>query len=277
MPVVFLVAIAPLVVVRQLVRSLLQLIRPRSELRADMTLSVVTELTDPLRFVIGAIAILLSPNRDRAASLRAICAFLVLVAAASVPVVGGAVKGTGDPLVYALAGFAAGIFTLIPDRVAELRNRGKIRRNGYPMGMKTVLVGIEYLIVIAVALLIGFASLGGPLDHTFWRGVTWGVGTVAFADLVTVSDCILIGGSGVIPKLRSKARPIPEAPSQAVPDPAVSSELSAVPGGPENEPQRSGPIAQARQALLDAVSETGATEQESALAERGETGGGGQT
>jgi hypothetical protein len=241
MPQTLVVAIAgPLVVLRQLGQSLARLLPRGKTLAGELTSSVIKELTDPVRFVIGAFFIAFSPERDKSWFLRTLFAVLVLVAAAAPPLAGGLVKGTGDPLVYAAAGFTAGIFTLIPDRVAELREHKKIREGKYPIKIKTFLVGVEYVIVFLVVVLAAVPFLGGPLDHMFWRGVAWGVGTVALADLVTVNGCVLIGGAGVILNLTANAR-------------AASEELTQNASAGESATQPSGKVARARQALLDVV------------------------
>jgi hypothetical protein len=141
------------------------------------------ELTDPLRFFIGAIYRRFSSYRDPQASIRFYSAFFVLFAAVAIPVIGGLVNGIGDGRVYAITAFIWGIVTLIPDRVGEIRENPNL----YPKTVKTVLVGIEYVVVLAAMVLIVVWRFGGPLKHNFWRGVTWGVGTVAAGDLVTVA------------------------------------------------------------------------------------------
>jgi hypothetical protein len=108
----------------------------RVGLVAKITEGVVEELTDPLRFFIGAVLIVCSSRRDTFAAFRLGAAFVVVLVAAAIPVSGVWVTGTGKPLVYAVAAFLAGMVTLVPDRVAELR--GQMLSGGYTKGSPDV-------------------------------------------------------------------------------------------------------------------------------------------
>jgi hypothetical protein len=168
------------------------LFKRRRPLLSDLRDELPAELTDPLRFVLGAILILILGGDDFWAMVRIASAFWVAVPVIAVPVLGAVLTGIA-PLAYALTVFGAGLFTLIPERLYELRKERLIPGWDYPARLKGSVLVLDGVAVIAGVCVIIVWQFGGPGQHTFWRGATWGLVTVGLADLLTFVACIEIG------------------------------------------------------------------------------------
>jgi hypothetical protein len=168
------------------------------------TESTVKEIADPLRFVVGAI-VMFSRKRDSAAWFRLVAGVLVLLAAASIPYIGGEVTGVFNPLLYAISVFVAGTIALVPDRIGDLREGRRLGEGGrlgghrYPVKLKAGFGVAEYLVlIIAIILIIVWGYAGRHPHNPDYAGIAWGVGSAAALDLFTLSACIILGGSGLI-------------------------------------------------------------------------------
>lgn len=168
--------------------------RRRGPLLDGFPRAVEHELTDPLRFILGAVMILVNRFPDRIAFMRLGAALAVAVVALAAPVLGVVLTGL-SPLAYALTVFGLGLVTLIPDRIYDLRRDHRLTTaaKGYPRPLKTGFFVVEVVgIVVAGGLLIGFA-IAHAIPHHVFRGCTWGVLTVALADVTTVVACAVMG------------------------------------------------------------------------------------
>jgi hypothetical protein len=191
----------------QLARSIVPILRA-GKFADAWTTATVEELTDPLSFIIGAIAIVLSSERDDVAFFRLTASGVVLAGAAVIPVIGAIFTGIFNPVAYGIAAFAAGAATLIPDRIGELRKAGRLGSSDYPVKLKAIFGAVEYLLIVVAGILIGVWGFSGRPHHTILAGIAWGLGTAAALDVLTLMYCIVVGGSGVmVNALRAALQP----------------------------------------------------------------------
>jgi hypothetical protein len=120
---------------------------------------------------------------------------IVMVAATLLPILVGTFfprVGTGDPTVYALTLLVAGAFTLIPGRVSELREKGRLRGHGYPRRLRKVMWNLESFIVITTIVMLSVWNVVRLGDDESVRAVVWGVLAVAVSDLLALSYIKLV-------------------------------------------------------------------------------------
>lgn len=152
------------------------------------------ELTDPLSFFVGSIIIASGEPNPEAKSFRVGATLFVGLYAAAAAFIGLVFPAfdLGDPLVYAATLFVAGALTLLPGRLAELRNRGVAAGNGYPRRLRTVMWRIEVVILRAAVPILLVVGLTGALSHSWFRAVVWALLAVSYLDLYTASACAVI-------------------------------------------------------------------------------------
>jgi hypothetical protein len=162
------------------------------------------ELTDPVSFVVGSMLMLFYGSKSVAAGASShpdpavmgqrfgqrFGATAVVVLVVTMPVLIGLLfpnVATGDPFVYALTLLVAGAVTFVPGRIAELREKGRLRGGGYPKTLRQIMWYLESVIAIVAILAMVTWKFGGPGNHEVVRAVVWGVLAVCAADLYTVS------------------------------------------------------------------------------------------
>ncbi len=160
------------------------------------------ELVDPVGFVVGSILVLFYGSRSASggSSLSRdpvlvgqrigwrFGATAVVLLVVIMPVLVGLLfpeVATGDPFAYALTLLAAGAITFVPGRVADLRDKGRVRGSGYPKTLRKAMWYLESVIAIIAVVVIVAWKFGGPGNHQVVRAVVWGLLAVCAAEFYT--------------------------------------------------------------------------------------------
>jgi len=162
------------------------------------------DLSDPLNFVVGSMLLIFYPvkltDSNRATTIPPTAVRRVTLGwrigttvdlgiLIAIPVVTPWLwphLGTGDALVYAATVFIGGVVTLIPSRLAELRNKNprRVRGTGYPKTLRKVILVLDYVIIVAAIVAIVVWGFGGPANHRYLRAIVWGLLAVSVTDLL---------------------------------------------------------------------------------------------
>lgn len=165
------------------------------------------ELADPLNFVVGSLLLVSfgknqAHDTPRAKELRLLTrsyrfgGTFSLAAIIALPALAPALwpsLGMGDEFVYAVTLFVGGAVTLVPNRLAELRNKhpAVITGSGYPKRLRKVMLALEWLTVFTTLLLILFWGFGDSDAHSTLRAIVWGVLAVCVAELYTFYSAVI--------------------------------------------------------------------------------------
>jgi hypothetical protein len=157
--------------------------------------AVWKELTDPATFIVTSILIALYPPRGRvrgrAIAVAAAAVRLVCVVAMGAVLVAPALVGlvlprdaTGDGYVYAVTLLVAGLFTMVPGRISELRGDEAVRGQGYPRKGRRRMWWVEFVLIL-VGLYLALSWTVGGTDPV-GRAIVWGVVATSVADLLVL-------------------------------------------------------------------------------------------
>src|ERR1700733_1270176 len=162
-----------------------------------------SELTDPVSFVVGSMLILFYRAKrvpDQSAPFDPVAvggrigatlgATPWVVMPVLIPVLVGLLFpqfGVGNSFWYAMTLLVAGAFTVVPSRLADLRDRKRVRGAGYPKTLRKVMWWIEVCIWFGAIVAIFVWNFGGAKDHSIVRAVVWGLLAVSLTEFATLS------------------------------------------------------------------------------------------
>ncbi|HTT93358.1 MAG TPA: hypothetical protein VMF55_01695 [Solirubrobacterales bacterium] len=153
------------------------------------------ELTDPATFIVSSILIAFYPPPGKAggkaivvaaAAFRLVCAG-AMAAVLVAPVLVGLVlprDATGDGYAYAVTLLVAGLFTMAPGRISELRRDETVKGQGYPEQGRRWMWGVEILLIV-VGLYLALTWTAASSDPV-GRAIAWGVAATSVADLLVL-------------------------------------------------------------------------------------------
>jgi hypothetical protein len=147
------------------------------------------EMADPLSYSVGAATLLFS-KRDRRVirasrlgSALVLAVMLILFAVVSGP-------GLGNVAVYAGTLAVAGMLTLLPGRIAELRHQGRLGGSGYPKNLRKAMAGGEAIVIV-----VFIATYRVARDLPAAHGIAAGAAFVSYGDLIALFFALIIAGA----------------------------------------------------------------------------------
>jgi hypothetical protein len=170
------------------------------------------ELTDPATFIVTSILIGFCPPKGKpiavaAAAVRLVCV-MAMVAVLVAPALVGLVlprDATGDGYAYAITLLVAGLFTMTPGRISDLRGDEAVRGQGYPKKGRRCGWWVE-VVLILVGLYLALTWTAAGTDPV-GRGIAWGFVATSVADLfVLYVAAYLVLGSELIDTQFTSAR-----------------------------------------------------------------------
>jgi hypothetical protein len=162
------------------------------------------DMTDPLNFVVGSLLLLRYDHCRKAWERVAFAVVICVITLSSVViVVFDSDVDLGDPVWFGVTLFVAGLATLVPGRLAELRQQHRPDLV-YPKALRRLMTVFEWLFVLVAITLIaawgvhfqggavGSIDVGGVVpDHRVLRALVLALGITSFADLVTFYGCLI--------------------------------------------------------------------------------------